>query len=478
MPKKHKESKPFSRRDFLTGATVGAAGLFGLSWLKDVMEFDPDKPPFLYEFSVDNFWFTKVDPNMMVINKPLKGRHKADIVIIGGGLTGLSSAYHLAKQFPEKKIALLEGAYCGYGASGRNGGGHRPDIGGIFKYSEEAGPEMGKKAFDVTVYGDNLIKEFSEKHGIECDYNETGSLLTAFNEKHMKKIQKKKEQYERIGIKTRLIQGNELKKVFNSPRMIGALDIPLGGRVNPAKLVRGMKKLVENMGVKIWERTLVLKVHPGKTNIIETELGEIAAPTVVLATNAYSQTLGFFKSGIFPVGAYNIATAPLTKEQLKETGFDDPKGMHDMRLEFDYYVLTEDNRIVVGGSEYPYYAYDGLSSGNNKRVIKKLEDSLFATFPQLTGIPIEYKWGGNVAYTLDGAPSVGVMGENKNIYYAVGYSGHGVSFAHTAARIISDLMSGKKNDFTEFFAVNRKLPYAGTPSTRYTGFHAYKWFMQ
>jgi len=236
--------------------------------------------------------------------------------------------------------------------------------------------------------------------------------------------------------------------------------------------------VIEASGVEIREQTLVLKVKPGKTHHIETELGEITAPILVLGLNAYAHNLGFFRSGMFPVGAYNIATEPLTQDQLGAIGWHSGRAIYDLRLEFDYLLLSEDNRIVIGGSQYPYYANDGLSSGNNKLVIKKLKNSLFTTFPQLKGTKIEYKWGGTVSYTLDEAPSVGVMGDHNNIFYGVGYCGHGVSFSHTAARIITDLIAGEKNDFTDFFLVNRSLPYLGPRSLRYFGFKIYKRFLE
>lgn len=474
MTEKKDHSKKMSRRCFIGGVATGAIGLYTLSIFKDMLEFDPDKPKFLYEFSVDNFWQTKVDKELMVLNKPLKGKHKADVVIIGGGYTGLSSAYHLRKRYPNKKIVLLEGACCGYGGSGRNAGTHSANIAGLMAYAQEVGPELGRKAFDVTVYGDNMVKEFATTHGIDCDYHENGTLTTAIEESHMEDLEHEHNMYTQMGIQTQLLQGEALKKEINSPRFIGGLKFPYGGRVNPAKLVRGMKKLVEEMGVEIREQTLVLRVNQGKNHHIETELGEITAPTLVLGLNAYSHNLGFFRSGMFPVGAYNIATEPLTSGQLDAIGWHNRSSMRDKRLEFDYLLLTKDNRIVIGGSKFPYYANDGLSSGNNKTVSNIIENSLFTTFPQLKGTRIEYRWGGTVGFTLDFAPSVGVMGEYNNIFYGVGYSGHGVSFAHTAARIITDLISKEKSDFTDFFLVNRSLPYAGPRSARYMGFQAYK----
>ena len=475
---KAERPKKISRRSFFGGLAVGALGVLGLSELKQRWEFDSNKPQLLYEFSVDNFWYTKVDRDLMVINNPLKGKHKADIVIIGGGFTGLSSAYHLIQRFPDKKIVILEGAYCGYGPSGRNGGHHGPNIGGLPTYAKKAGPELGRKAFDVTMYGDNMVKEFATKHGIDCEYHENGLLETAIFESHMARLEHEQALLRQLGIETQLLQGEALKKEINSPRYIGGLKIPYGGRVNPAKLVRVMKKVIEATGVEIREQTLVLKVKPGKTHHIETELGEITAPILVLGLNAYAHNLGFFRSGMFPVGAYNIATEPLTQDQLGAIGWHSGRAIYDLRLEFDYLLLSEDNRIVIGGSQYPYYANDGLSSGNNKLVIKKLENTLFTTFPQLKGTKIEYKWGGTVSYTLDEAPSVGVMGDHNNIFYGVGYCGHGVSFSHTAARIITDLIAGEKNDFTDFFLVNRSLPYLGPRSLRYFGFKIYKRFLE
>ena len=146
-------TKKISRRTFIGGVAVGAAGAWGLSYGLDRFGQDPARPPQLYEYFLDNFWFKAADLEHQEINEPLKGNDKADIVIIGGGFTGLSAAYNLIRKFPNKKIVLLEGACCGYGASGRNGGFCDAGLSGFTEYADKAGPELGRKAFDSSLYG-------------------------------------------------------------------------------------------------------------------------------------------------------------------------------------------------------------------------------------------------------------------------------------------------------------------------------------
>ena len=147
-------------KELLGGFAIGAASLWGLS--RGLARFgrDPGKPPELYEYFLDNFWFKAADLENQKLNDPLKGSHKADIVIIGGGFTGLSSAYNLIRRFPDKKIVLLEGACCGYGASGRNGGFAGAGIPGLMRFAEKMGPEAGRRAYDASFYGLEQITLF------------------------------------------------------------------------------------------------------------------------------------------------------------------------------------------------------------------------------------------------------------------------------------------------------------------------------
>lgn len=476
MPDAEKRVR-ISRRKFIGsvagGVVVGAAGAWGLSRGIARLGDDPARPPDLYEYFLDNFWFKTVDLYGQKINPPLKGSHKADIVIIGGGYTGLSSAYHLMQKFPDKKIVLLEGACCGYGASGRNGGQVSAGHPGLREISES---EQALKLYDAAQYGVRLISRLQSEEGLECDFEATGHLVTAMNEDQAKVLEKYHERNKSLGLESTLMHGKELEAEIKSPRYLAGLRNSDGGIVNPAKLVRGLKPIVENGGVEIRERTVVMRVTPGKVHRVETEMGEISAPVLVLGLNGYSHKIGFFRNRAIPLGTYMIATEPLSEAQWESVGWQNRQAIYDMRWDFDYMRPTADGRIAIGGSDILYYANDRLSSGNNPPVIRTLTKSLFDTFPQLEGLRIAHAWGGTFAWTIDLTPSVGIIGDHKNLYYGVAYSGSGVGFGMMAGRIITDLMSGDPSVLTALSVVNHKIPYVGPQSLRIIPARILKWY--
>lgn len=421
------------------------------------------RPPDLYEYFVDNYWFKTVDLENQKINEPLRGSRNADVVIVGGGYTGLSAAYHIKQKFPEKQIVLLEGACCGYGASGRNGGFCIATD--LIRELQDADPEVRRVNLEISYYGLKFIKRMIAEHGLECDLEENGMLGVALNEKHVRELEAYQDKLKSFGLDSTLLRGEELKAEIISPRFIAGLKIPHGAILNPAKLARGMKRIVEDVGVEVRERTVVTRITPGKTNFIDTELGDIRAPILVIALNAYAHKLGFFKNRVFPISVFQIATEPLSEAQWDSIGWANRQGLYDMRTMFSYLVLTQERRIVMGGSGAAYYDGDALSSGNDKTYTRRIIKDLFSFFPQLEGLGIDNAWGGTTTYTLNETPSVGVMGDHQNIYYGVGLS-EGVPTTQTFGRIIADLMAGESNEYTNHYVVNNQVPYAGPTRIR------------
>jgi len=421
------------------------------------------RPPDLYEYFVDNYWFKSVDLENQKINEPLRGSHNADVVIVGGGFTGLSSAYHIRQKFPEKKIVLLEGACCGYGASGRNGGFCIATD--LIDKAGDVDPEALQDNLEISFYGLNFIKRMIAEYDVKCDLEENGLLEIALTEKHIQGLQEFQEHLKSFGLDSTLLRGEELETEIKSPRFVAGLKNPNGAILNPAKLAREMKRVVEEVGVEVRERSVVTRIRPGKTNHIDTELGEISAPIMVMALNGYAHKLGFFKNRVFPLSVFQIATKPLNKTQLESIGWQNRQGVSDMRKMFSYLTLTPDDRIVMGGSDVAYYNNDALCSGNDKTITPSITKDLFSFFPQLEGLEIEHTWGGTTTYTLSDSPSVGVMGDHNNIYYGVGLS-EGVPTTQTFGRIIADLMAGESNAFTNHNVVNQNIPYAGPANMR------------
>jgi glycine/D-amino acid oxidase-like deaminating enzyme len=417
----------------------------------------------LYEYFVDNFWFKTAGLENETVNEPLRGEHKADIVIIGGGYTGLSSAFHINQRFPDKKITLLEGACCGYGASGRNGG--FCISGDLLGDPTDLDDEAIRKRIDVSFYGWRQIRRLADEHGVDCDLMENGQLTLAMTEEEARWLEERAQWTKAFGLQATLLQGASLEAEIRSPRFIAGLLLPENATLNPAKLARGMKRVVEASGVEVRERSVVTRIVPGRVHRVETERGRIDAPVIVLAMNAYAPKLGLFRNRVFPLPNYIIATQPLSPEQWESIGLRERRGLGDMLPQFFYAAPSADGRIVIGGVQYPYYRNDGLSRGFNAPIRDALLVRLLDVFPQLEGIEIDHHWGGTMSGTRDLTPSVGVLGPYGNVYYGVGFF-EGVPTTQTAGRIIADLMVGERNEFTEHEIVNRKIPYAGPQFVR------------
>lgn len=434
------------------------------------------RPPDLYEYSIDNFWFKAAGLEDQKINQPLRGSRTADVVIIGGGYTGLSSAYNIHRKFPEKKIVLLEGACCGYGASGRNGGFCiSTDL--LHDYTIKD-PKLLQDQIDVSFYGIKQIKQVIADHGVDCDFRENGMLDVAFSENQARGLEEFTKVFNSIGLESTFLQGKEIEAEIKSPRVIAGQKMPYGAVINPAKLAREMKRVVEELGVEVRERTVVTRITPGKINLVDTELGEIRAPTLVLGLNAYAPKLGIFKNRVIPVCTYIVATEPLSEAQWESIGWQNRQGLADSRVNFSYAVPTVDGRIVIGGGgDVVYYPDDRLSSGNEKTATRNIVKDLYTTFPQLEGLEIEHAWGGTTALSVDRIPSVGTLNGYENIYYGGGYD-EGVPSGQTAGRIIAELMTGESNKFTNHYIVNRKIPYAGPVAMRGFFINTYKKYLQ
>lgn len=405
---------------------------------------------------------------------PLEGDQTADVVIVGGGYTGLSSALHLAERFPERRIVLLEGARVGYGASGRNCGLVLPFITGaegtVHDLVDAGRIDEARKIFDATSAGMGLIEELVKKRGVECEWEPVESLYGALTPRHQSKLERDQRTYAALGLEATWLPENEMRQRIDVPGFRGALTVPSSTMINPAKLATGLLALARAGGVEVYEESPVLDITGGKTVHVRTPHGGVRAPVLVLATNAYThhlrKHLAFLRGRVLPVHSFSIASAPLSQAQIATLSWGGRQPFFDVRSFFDLFRLTADNRILLSGGDGFFYYGGATLDERGHRDYARLESRFRRLFPALAEVPITHRWAGHVGTTLDMTPTIGALGPDRNILFAGGYAGHGVSVAVLAGRLLRDMIAGEPIDSAYDFVLNRKPPRApGEPLT-------------
>jgi glycine/D-amino acid oxidase-like deaminating enzyme len=238
-----------------------------------------------------------------------------------------------------------------------------------------------------------------------------------------------------------------------------------------------MRPLLVAQGVKIFESTAVERVREGKVIEVATAGGTVRAGAIVLATNGYTPRLGYFKSGILPVTSHVIATAPLAPE-LRASGFGTATAFSDDLPRLAYASVDLDGRLVFGGGTNTSYGYrfgnrTAVPVRPDDRAARALRRSLDAYFPALAGVAIEHRWCGPLDLTLSRHCGMGVRGSHANVYYALGYSGHGVVLANLAGRVLADLYAGNHDPWRDLVFYNYQPSGIPPEPFRWIGYHVY-----
>jgi len=421
-----------------------------------------------------SFWLEGVLENYSP-NPPLVGDREYDFVIVGGGFTGTSTAYFLKERNPSLKIAVLESHVVGYGASGRNDGFNMTLLGeNIIALAHIAGEKKAKAAHEWAIEAVDTVRRMVEKHNIDCDYEHSGFLQIGVSKPHVAKIKKEVELHKKFGTDAKFLTEDQVRELLPSTRALAGMLDPHCGIMNPAKYVIGMKGVLEKMGVEFFENSPVTEVREGEKIRVITPGGSITAPHAMLATNAYSNKLGYFKSKIFPMFTYIVMTEPLSDRQMSEIGWGGRWGIETTKHFVHYMRLTADNRITLGGGDAFYYYNRGIDHDVRPSTFTQLEEDLTDLFPPLKGIKFTHKWGGPVAVTFDFIPTCGMTGKHQNIYYSTGYTGHGVSLANASGKIIRDLYFHEDTHRTKLFFINRSTIPVPPEPVLYPAVYSYK----
>jgi gamma-glutamylputrescine oxidase len=261
---------------------------------------------------------------------------------------------------------------------------------------------------------------------------------------------------------------------WDAQRVAGALGTrvytggffdPNGGQVQPMKLVHVFKSAAESAGAVVYENTVVEGVEEGAE--LALHVGgdrRVRAKSLVLASNAFTPNLGFLRNSVLPLREYVAMTRPLSAMEINGIGWQSRVPFNDSRTEVFYLGLTQEGRIHIGGGAPRYEFNNGgagaaVSTGDAGLQTARLRRELTRIFPGLAGVEFEVNWSGMIDWSLDASPSVGIMGKHRNIFYGLGYSGHGVNLTSIFGRIIADLEAGRAAQWTQYPFVNARLQY-------------------
>ncbi len=408
-----------------------------------------------------SFWIDSL-PESQAIH-PLRGSSRCDIAIIGGGFTGLSTAYHVRKLLPGADVCVIEADVCGFGSSGRCGGfsstlfGMNKELTAL-RFGRDRAIDAHHYMEDAVDFVDQLVAE----HAIDCDYERTGSMLVATTPAQARRVADQLRIAEHWGLDG--IEGRDEEQLadeFHTRRYRTALFDRRSALLNPARFTRGLLDLARGSGAAIHEMSPVTGVDERSTGFeIRTLEGNVHADRVVFATNAYSALFGGLAAKQTPILNHIVLTAPLTRAQLESVGWRSRCGVEDARNMLHYYRLTVDNRILIGGGDVtPVYGQQ-LHEHHDDNVFLHLERHLLELFPQLEGVVFTHRWSGPVSIAVDMAPIIGTLGRHKKALFAAGLTGHGVSMAPYNGLCLAELLAGRESKRTEAFFVGRRaLPW-------------------
>ena len=402
---------------------------------------------------------------------PLVGVAEADLVVVGGGYSGLWTALLARLRFPSWSVLVLEAGQCGDQASGRNGGFAEASLTHGFWNGLERWPD--ELATLERLGQDNLsqIAATIEEHGIDCDWQPTGALNVATRPHELDDLAEWSAALTEHGVEHRLLDRAGVRDEVDSPTYLGGLEV-LGdtATVEPARLAWGLRQACLDAGVVIHEGSAVTDLtRDGAGMRVSTIAGSARAGRVALATNAFPPLLRRLRLMTVPVYDYVLMSEPLSSAQMDAIGWANRQGVSDSANHFHYYRLTRDNRILWGGYDAVYHYGSKISPDlETGPTHARLAGHFFETFPQLDGLRFTHRWAGVIDTCTRFSAFFG-KAYGGRVAYALGYTGLGVGATRFGAQVMLDLLSGEQTERTSLEMVRSKpLPVPPEP-VRYAG---------
>ncbi|WP_308465976.1 NAD(P)/FAD-dependent oxidoreductase [Rathayibacter soli] len=411
------------------------------------------------------FWLDE-SPTPDALSK-LSHDASADLLVIGGGYTGLWTALLAKEADPAARVVLIEGETIGHAASGRNGGFCSPSL----THGLSNGLTRWPREIDTLVRlgQENLraIETTLERYGVDADFKVAGKAGFARTPWQAKQLQAGAEASTLHGDPVRMIPTAELGEWTSSPEFIAGAYWPHYALVDPYKLAIGLSNICQGLGVELYEHTTATLVGEaaGSRVRVHTAGGVIDAERVVLATNAAKPLLRRLALTVIPVYDYALVTEPLTDEQFDSIGWGGDYGITDTGNQFHYSRKTADGRILWGGYDaiYRYGSARDEAGTQRPETFGTLARNFAQTFPQLADVAFSHAWGGIVDSSTRFCVTTGTAARGR-IAYALGYTGLGVSATRFAAQAMLDLLDGVDNPTTRLQMIKRRsIPFPPEP---------------
>jgi glycine/D-amino acid oxidase-like deaminating enzyme len=413
------------------------------------------------DYAATSFWLETCGDDLTP-RPGLDGSIDADVAILGAGYTGLWTAYYLLKREPGLRVVVLEREIAGFGASGRNGGWCSSKLNISLDrvaemYGREAARALQQAMFDtVEEVGRRCAAE-----GIDAGYHRGGALFLARGAHQVGEMQAYAGTLDRFGFSDRqeILDAAATARRVRVRGALGALHFPAYAVIHPGRLVRGLARLVERLGGRLFERTEVTGFSAGRAPKLVTARGEVRAGALVLAGEAYLTRFPSLHRSLLPIYSLIVLTEPLGPAPWSEIGWEGRECLASFRLTVDYLSRTADGRILFGGRGAPYrfgssiadaYDRDAATHATLRRLARDW-------FPPLREARFTHAWGGPLGMPRDWMPSI-TWDRASGLATACGYTGHGVAISNLAGRVLADLLTGRASSLTTLPLVDHRSP--------------------
>ncbi|WP_327353100.1 NAD(P)/FAD-dependent oxidoreductase [Streptomyces sp. NBC_01304] len=415
-----------------------------------------------------SYWLD--DPGRPAAEPALTGDESCDLLVVGGGYSGLWTALIAKERDPHREVILVEGKEAGWAASGRNGGFCAASLthglpNGLARWPGEIDKleQLGARNLDA-------IEAAVARYSIDCDFERTGEIDVATEPHQVAELAEMYEEMRTHGLDSgvQLLDADAMRAQVDSPTFLGGLHDRDGvAMLNPAKLVWGLKAACRRLGVRIYEHTpaTALTAHGTDGMAVRTPYGRILARRVALGTNVFPSLVRRVRPYTVPVYDYALMTEPLTPEQLGALGWKNRQGLGDSANQFHYFRLSADNRILWGGYDaiYPYGGKVRAEHDHRPETYAKLAAHFFRCFPQLEGVRFSHAWGGAIDTCSRFSAFFGTAHKGR-VAYAAGFTGLGVGATRFGADVMLDLLAGERTERTSLEMVRTKpLPFPPEP---------------